>query len=353
MPFFTNGMKSIEDADIVEGTIVLVRTDWNVPVGYSEGNPERSLRVLDTSRIEVTLPTINFALNKGAKVIVMSHFGDGTDSLEIVVKEAANFFPNTQLKFVRDPWNTSSEDGKKVLENLKNGEVAVFENLRFWAEKENDEIFVKQLAEFADIYINEAFSTSHRAHASIVGIPKFLPHFAGFHFLEEFKKLGEAFNPEHPFLFILGGVKFETKLPLVEKFLNIADEIFIGGALAVKAKALPLALNPKIIFPVGDIALLDANTETLEMLGEKIKKAKFVLWNGPLGNYEVGYKEGTLTLARVLADSYAKVIVGGGDTENVIDELNMKDKFYFISLAGGAMLDFLANGTLPGIEALK
>jgi 3-phosphoglycerate kinase len=139
----------------------------------------------------------------------------------------------------------------------------------------------------------------------------------------------------------------------VERFLNIADDIFIGGALAAHAVTMPIAQNPKIILPKGDVTALDANPETLEMLKEKIKVAKFILWNGPLGNYEKGYKAGTLTLARVLADSGAKVIVGGGDTENVIDELGIEDKFYFISMAGGAMLDFLANGTLPGIQALK
>jgi phosphoglycerate kinase len=341
-------IKSIEEANIVEGTIVLIRTDWNVPV--ADG------KILDTSRIEATLPTINFALGKGAKVIIMSHLGDGADSLEIVAKEAEKFFTNTRVKFVRDPWNASSPDGKTVLDNLRRGEVAVLENLRFWMEKENDEGFARRLADFGDIYVNEAFPSSHRKHASIVGVPKFLPHYAGFHFLEEYKKLSEAFNPEHPFLFILGGLKFETKLPLVEKFLEIADEIFIGGALAVKAKEMPLlAQNPKIIFPVGDIMALDASSETLEMLSGKIKEAKFILWNGPLGNYEKGFVAGTVALARMLAESGAKVILGGGDTLAVIKP-EIKDQISthgFISTSGGAMLDFLANGTLPGIEALK
>lgn len=351
-------MRSIEEAEIVEGTIVLIRADWNVPIGEADGGPERSegsLKVLDTSRIEATLPTINFALGKGAKVIVMSHLGDGADSLEVVAKEAEKFLPNTQVKFVRDPWNASSPDGKKVLENLKSGEVAVFENLRFWMEKENDEAFAKRLASFGDIYVNEAFPSSHRRHASIVGVPKFLPHFAGFKFLEEYNKLGEAFNPEHPFLLILGGMKFETKLPLVEKFLKIADEIFIGGALAAKAKKMEIANNPKIIFPAGDYSALDANAETLEVLKLKILNSQFILWNGPLGNYEKGFVAGTVALSRMLADSNAKIIAGGGDTLAVI-KVVIKDKISshgFISTAGGAMLDFLADGTLPGIEALN
>ncbi|MEK7117220.1 MAG: phosphoglycerate kinase, partial [Patescibacteria group bacterium] len=173
-----------------------------------------------------------------------------------------------------------------------------------------------------------------------------------------------AFNPEHPFLLILGGAKFETKLPLVKKFLNIADYIFIGGALAQKALEIEsLTQNPKVILPVGDLSALDVNQETLVLLKSKIENSKFVLWNGPLGKYEEGYKEGTLRLTQMLVDSSApdfakatpgkKVIIGGGDTENVIDELNISHKFFFVSLAGGAMLEFLANGTLPGIEALN
>jgi len=347
MPFFTNGMKSIEEANIVEGTIVLVRVDWNVPI--------KDDKVLDNSRIEATAQTINYCLDKGAKVIVMSHLGDGADSLEVVAKDAGQVFKDRQIKFMRDPWNTTSQDGKKVLENLKCGEIAVMENLRFWMEKENDECFAKKLAEFGDIYINEAFPVSHRAHTSVVKLPQLLPHFAGFKFLEEYSRLSEAFDPEHPFLFILGGAKFETKLPLVEKFLEIADEIFIGGANALPASGKSFADNPKVIFPEGDITALDANTETIVVLEEKIKNAKFILWNGPLGNYEKGFVAGTVALSRLLAESNAKLLVGGGDTLVVVapEVKNKMSSHGFISTAGGAMLDFLANGTLPGIEALS
>lgn len=338
-------MKSIEEAEIIKGTMVLVRVDWNVPV-------DETGKILDTSRIEATLPTINYALGKGAKVIIMSHLGDGADSLENVVKEAEKFFPNNQVKFMRDPWNCCSPDGAKVLENLQGGEVAVIENLRFWMEKENDKNFAEKLSKFGDIYVNEAFPCSHRKHTSIDALPKLLPHYAGFRFLEEYKRLSEAFDPEHPFFLILGGAKFDTKLPLVEKFLNIADDVFIGGALAVKASE-TLPDNSKIIFPVGDYAALDANTETLEVLDEKIKQAKFVLWNGPLGNYEKGFIAGTFALARMIKDSGIKAVIGGGDTENVIDEVISNEPNIFVSLAGGAMLEFLATGTLPGIEALN
>lgn len=340
-------IKSIEEAEIVEGTIALVRTDWNVPV--KEG------KVLDASRIEASAKTINFVLDKGGKVIVLSHLGDGADSLEPVVEEARKIFAERQVKFVRDPWNISSEDGKKVLENLKSGEIAVMENLRFWMEKENDDDFAGKLSAFGDIYVNEAFPVSHRAHTSIVKLPKLLPPFAGFRFLEEYEKLSEAFEPQRPFLFILGGAKFETKLPLVEKFLGIADDIFIGGANALPASGMPLASNSKIIFPVGDVAALDANQETIAVLSEKIREAEFVLWNGPLGNYEKGFVAGTVALSRLLAESEAKVVVGGGDTLALVkkETQDQISSHGFISTAGGAMLDFLANGTLPGIKALK
>ena len=338
-------IKSIEEADIMDGTIVLVRTDWNVPV--------KDGRVLDTSRIEASVKTINFLLNKRAKVVVLSHLGDGTNSLEEVVREAEKFFPNIRVRFVKDPWNSSAIDGKQALGDLVAGEVAVLENLRFWMEKENDDNFAEQLAQIGDVYVNDAFSVSHRKHTSMVKLPALLPHFAGFRFLEEYQALSVAFNPNHPFLFILGGAKFETKVPLVEKFLDTADNIFIGGKNAVEAINLPLAQNFKVILPIGDITALDISDETLEMLERKIKEAKFIVWNGPLGKYEDGYVEGTKKLARLLDESNAKIIIGGGDTENVIDDLELKNPNIFVSLSGGAMLEFLSTGTLPGIEALE
>lgn len=316
-------IKSIEEADIKEGTRVFVRVDWNVPV--TEGG-----EVADGSRIEVSLPTIEYIKSYGGIPIIASHFGRKGELIEPVIDFARKSYPLLR-------------DKVEFLENLRKDK----------REEANDESFAKELADKANIYINDAFSVSHRKHASIVGTPKFLPHFAGFRFLEEYNKISECFNPEHPFLLILGGAKFETKLPLVQKFLDIADIIFIGGKNTSEAQNLEIAQNPKIIFPIGDIDALDANTETLEILKEEIDGARFVLWNGPLGKYEDGHIAGTVALARLLAESSAKVIVGGGDTEHCIDDLRIEDKFYFISLAGGAMLEFLASGTLPGIEALE
>ncbi|MBX4206569.1 phosphoglycerate kinase, partial [Candidatus Parcubacteria bacterium] len=211
----------------------------------------------------------------------------------------------------------------------------------------------KELAQGSDIYVNEAFSVSHREHASIVNVPKFLPSYAGLRFAEEFERLSKAFNPPHPFLLLLGGAKIETKLPLVEKFSKIADTIFVGGAMAVKANELGLQENYGVMFPTGDLAALDANDETLRRLKAKIMEAKFIVWNGPLGKYEAGYAKYTNELAEAVAGAEAETIIGGGDTLAAIQNLNILEKFSFVSTAGGAMLEFLAEGTLPGIKALS
>jgi phosphoglycerate kinase len=267
------------------------------------------------------------------------------------------------------------------------------ENLRFFeGEKKNDPKFAKELASLADIYVNDAFPVCHREHASIVGVPKLLPSYVGFQLEKEVANLSRAFNPAHPFLFILGGAKFETKLPLLAKFLDIADQIFVGGALAndlFKAKGFEIGQSlisktgidlsafiksPKLLLPVDIInqegvskaadslsltdKIMDDGPKTLQMLKEKISAAKFILWNGPLGMYEGGYKQPTLELAKIIGEATAGTsgvvsIVGGGDTLAAIEELQNQDKFTFVSTGGGAMLDFLAKGTLPGIEALE
>lgn len=337
-------IKLITEANIGEGTRVLVRVDWNTPLD-NQGN------VSDDSRIRASAKTINHILDRGGIAITLSHLGDGSGSLLGVAEKAKEVFAEREVKFVQDPWNKTL--GEEAMKKVLPGEIIVIENLRFWKEKENDPDFAERLSNLGDIYVNEAFPVSHRKHTSIVLLPRLLPCFAGFRFLEEFEKLSTAFNPEHPFFFILGGAKFETKLPLVEKFLDIADNIFIGGAMVEHARALPIGNHPKIIFPTGEKNALDANFETIENLKSKIENSKFVLWNGPLGNYENGYTAGTATLASYLSESKAKTIVGGGDTLSAIKELNLENKFFFVSTAGGAMLDFLANETLPGIDALN
>mgnify|MGYP001574185704 FL=1 len=308
-------MKKIKDIKNLKGKRVLVRVDWNVPIENGQ--------VLDEFRIKKSLPTLEFLKSRGAKLIIATHLEPTTQSMEPIKK----YLP----------------DGAELLENLRlnHGEEA------------NDEEFAKFLGAKADIYVNEAFSVSHRQHASIVGVPKFLPSYAGLQFEKEVQELSKSFNPPKPFFLILGGAKFETKLPLIEKLLPRADFVFIGGGMAKATVLTPLASNPKVLFCVGDIAAIDANSETIALIKEKVDISKFILWNGPLGNYENGYTEGTFALAKILAESGKEVIVGGGDTLAAIEKLKIVDKFSFVSTGGGATLDFLANGTLPGIKALE
>lgn len=308
-------LPTLREAGDLSGKRVLVRIDWNVPI-------ENRL-VQDDFRIRQSMPTIELLQKSGAKVILMTHL----ESDEASVEPLRKYVP----------------EGVELLENLRNDP----------REKENSPEFAKELASQADIYVNEAFSVSHRAHASIVGVPKFLPSFVGLEFEREVTELSKAFTPPHPFLFILGGAKFETKLPLVKKFQDIADEIFIAGANAKPASEMGFLNAPKITFPLGDIAALDADEPNLNLMKQKIEASELILWNGPLGKYEAGYTEGTKALARIIAESGKKSIVGGGDTLTAIQALGLDDKFTFVSTAGGAMLDFLANETLPGIEALK
>lgn len=307
-------MKSIREIGDISGKKVLVRVDWNVPLVNG--------LVRDDLRIKRSLETVNFLVERGAKVTLMTHLEPEERTVEVL----KTFLPV----------------GVEILENLRQNK----------GEKENSEEFAKELVSLADIYVNEAFSASHREHASIVLVPKLLPSFAGLGFMNEVENLSKAFSPKHPFLFILGGAKFETKLPLVKKFLNIADDIFVAGLNAKPAFEMGFDKEAKITLPVGDLSATDLTTENLDILEEKIKKSEFVVWNGPLGKYEDGLKEGTLRLAQMLGDSGKEVVVGGADTLAAIKELNIIDKFTFVSSGGGAMLDFLANGTLPGIEAL-
>jgi phosphoglycerate kinase len=383
-------LRSFGSADAATGKIagkrVLLRLDLNVPI--------QNGAVTDGFRIHQSLETVSFLIKGGAKVVVVAHLeGKDYKSLDVVCEYARQFFPAV---FVKDPWGV---EGAGVLAGLADGQVVIVENIRNWdGEKKNDPDFAKKLAALVDIYVNEAFSVSHREHASIVGVPKLLPSYAGFNFEKEVTNLSKAFNPPRPYLFILGGAKFETKAPLIKKFLGIADNVFVGGALAndlYKAKGYEIGAsacsdqdfgfaemlaNPKLILPADVVVegatggnvekkvtrkadavlpgekIWDDGTQTIAELLPFIKQAKFILWNGPLGRFETGYTEGTFALARAVAGASAagaETVVGGGDTLASIEELKLSDKFTFISTAGGAMLDFLANETLPGIEALE
>jgi len=372
-------MKTLKDIPHLEGVRVLLRADFNLPLVNGT--------VRDDFRIKAALPTIHYLWEKGAKIIMISHI-EASDGSNLSLEPVAEYLNkmNERVIFVKDYKRVH-----ELVEEGKNGEVFLLENLRYFdGEKNNDPKFAKELASLADIYVNDGFSVSHREHASIVGVPKYLPSYAGIQLEKEVTNLSRALKPEHPFIFILGGAKFETKLPLLDKFVSIADMIFVGGALAndlfkakgyevgtsrVSDKAIDLSKfvsDPKILLPL-DIEtetdeikpankllptdkIMDSGPQSVELLREKINTSKFILWNGPLGMYEGGFKEPTQELAKIISEATtngATSIVGGGDTLAAINELGNHDTFTFISTGGGAMLDFLAKGTLVGIEALE
>jgi phosphoglycerate kinase len=369
---------TLRDLPDVSGQPVLVRLDLNVPVANG--------KVVDDFRIKKALPTLNLLREKDAKIIILSHIEGGTDTLKPVYEYLKNTL-SLPVTFCED----CIESGLDAGAMLQNGELLLCENIRLYdGEKKNDEDFAKKLSALGKYFVNDAFSVSHRKHASVVGIPKFLPSFIGLQFEEEITQLSKCFNPPHPFVFILGGAKFDTKIPLVEKFLPLADTIFIGGALAndfFKAEGLEVGAslvsegeldlkqyleNKKIVLPVDVVVttnekiatkkpnevlatdtILDAGEETIELLKKYLLTAKCVLWNGPLGNYEKGFTEPTMELARLISVTDSLSIVGGGDTLATIAELHLDDKFSFISTGGGAMLDFLAHESLPGLDVLS
>lgn len=382
-------MKTLIDIPHLTGVKVLLRADFNVPM--------KNGVVVDDFRIRAALPTVDFLCSKGATVILVSHLEDN-DGENLTLQPVAD-----QLKKLGEPV-TFIKDYKAAYSTIEAGSlepgagrVFLMENLRFFeGEKKNDPKFAKELASLADIYVNDAFPVCHREHASVVGVPKLLPSYAGLQLEKEVENLSRAFNPAHPFLFILGGAKFETKMPLLVKFLDIADQVFVGGALAndiFKAKGFEVGRslvsktvidlshitnNPKLLVPLDVInqehasktpdslsatdEIMDDGPKTLAMLKEKVSAAKFILWNGPLGMYEGGFKRPTLELAKMIAEATSgeagknggvTSIIGGGDTIAATEELKNQAKFTFVSTGGGAMLDFLAKGTLPGIEALE
>ena len=370
-------LPTIRDIPNLEGVRVLLRVDFNVPI--------RKGAIADDIRIRAALPTIEFLRGKGAKIIMISH-------LEVLEGETATLEPVANRLAELGVSVTFVKDYAKVLplveKDMQNGTCILLENLRYFeGEKKNDLKFSRELASLADVYVNDAFSVSHREHASIVGVPTFLPGYAGLQLEKEVTNISRAFDPAHPFLFILGGAKFATKLPLLLKFMEKADAVFVGGALAndfLKAKGYEVGMsllsegtfdfsfflnNPKLLLPIDVITdkhetkpangvdkadkIYDVGPATMKMLAEKIATMKFILWNGPLGMYEDGFTGPTLELAKLIGDtSGCTTIVGGGDTLAAIAALGNEDKMTFVSTAGGAMLDFLTKGTLPGIEAL-
>lgn len=358
-------IRSVRDVE-VSGKRVLVRVDFNVPL--VEGV------ITDDTRIKAALPTISWLLEHGAKVSLLTHLGRP----EGKVVESLRTAP---LK-------------ARLNELLPGADITMLENVRFdGGDETNDAAYAKKLAEGADIFVNDAFAVSHRAHASVVGITKFLPSYAGFLLENEIKKLSEALTPPPGAIAIIGGAKFETKQPLLKKILSLYSTILLGGALGndiIKARGFPFGASLVSSIPVpidiassekiyvaGDIvmrvlekegedikrealvnniraneSIVDIGSRTAKLWSEKISAAPFVLWNGPMGIYEEGYTTGTDMLANALAKSGVRAVVGGGDTIAALSKFSFDKEKVFISTGGGAMLEFLTAGTLPGIEVL-
>lgn len=370
-------MNKVQTLKNIKGKYVLLRADFNVPI--------KAGKIEDTFRIEKTFPTLGYLVKQGAKVIIVSHAGDdGKQTLKPIANYLGKFF---NVRFSKEVLGSVTTKERSLMEN---GSLLILENIRKEVgEKKNNPQLAKKLAQLADIYVNDAFSVSHREHASIVGIPKLLKSYAGIQLQNEIKHLDIVIKkPKHPFLFILGGAKFDTKLPLLKRFMKSADSILIGGALSNQVfkeigyeTGISLVENAnfglkkivqdeKINLPLDVIAvsgknksiknpinltkkdnMLDIGPLTLKLLIKEIKKAKLILWNGPLG--KAPYLDGTKKALGAVASSKAISIIGGGDTVEFISQSNTEKKFTFVSTGGGATLEYLSEGSLSGIDALR
>ncbi len=368
-------LPSVRNIKDLQGKRVLLRASLNAPVEKG--------KVTETFRLEAALPTLDFLKSTGAKVIVVGHIGrEPEESLKPVYEALSEM---TEVK-----WGGGLKEAAAMVAELQPGEAIMLENLRQDERETNGDLgLARELSALADIYVNDAFSDSHREHASITGVPRYLPSYFGESFVREYQELKKVMNPKHPALFILGGAKFETKMPLVEHYARIYDTVYIGGALAndiYKAKGYEvgqslvsdvdlsghaLLEDAQVLVPsdvvvrdgegkkeVGaravlpDETILDIGPVALKELESMVAAAETILWNGPLGNFEKGFSLGTEMLAQMIARSKAYSVVGGGDTVAAIRSLGLEDHFGFMSTAGGAMLVFLETGTLPAIDAV-
>ncbi len=376
-------MRTVADIPNLHNVPILVRAPLNEPIENGE--------VANDFRLRRTIPTIEFLASKGAKVIMCGHIGrDPSETLQPVYRALAKRLPHVSFS-----GESIGERARAAARALYPGDILVLENLRrHKGEVENNPAFAKELAQLADVFVQDAFDTAHRLHASIVGVPDILPSYAGLLLAEEVRQLFVARTPARPSLAIIGGAKFSTKEPVLKELFSLYEKVFVGGALAndfLLAKGYTVGtslvsgaddnavraflVNNSLLLPVdaymarkdapredarvGDVtnvaddeAILDAGPQTQKQLAQLSQCAKTILWNGPLGHYESGFTEGTKALALAIAQSGAHSIVGGGDTITAIEELGIAEHFSFISTGGGAMLAFLTHGTLPGIEAI-
>ncbi|MEI8361179.1 MAG: phosphoglycerate kinase [bacterium] len=392
-------IKSIESLKgKLENKVVLVRVDYNVPL--------KNGKVKEDYKITTSLPTINFLIEQGAKIILMSHLGDPGGKVDkklslLPVAERLGKLTKIKIKFL-DTLNHKTI--KHLSTKLVKGEVVLLENLRFNAgEEKNDQVFAKSLASFASIYVNNAFAVSHRAHASVSAIKKYLPSYAGLLLFDEIDSLEKALNPKQPLVVLMGGAKVKTKLPIIKKFLPVADHILLGGVIANDVlklldfevgksmtsgdsvagmelvKLYKKAGNHKIILPmdfvvsehkngsgkvvvkkVGAIGkkdyIFDIGPETVSFYARFIKRANTLVWNGPMGWFEnPDFRHGTMALTRYLASlskGAAFGVAGGGETVEALKLSKMFDDVDWVSTAGGAMLEYLSGAKLPGLDKI-
>lgn len=371
-------MKKITDLATLKGVRVIVRASLNIPLENGQ--------IRNAFRLKRALPTLRYLQEQGAKTIIVGHIGrKPEETLKPVFDELSKHFPMHWGGRIDSP-----EFGERA-NLLSEGTFLMAENIRQDArEEENSLELAHIIAQYGDVYVNDAFAEAHREHASLSALATLLPAYAGLTLLEEVTHLERVMVPHHPSLFMIGGAKFETKMPLVEKYLNLYDHVFVGGALAndvFKALGYEVGLSlvsdasitgaeflksPKLILPVDVIVdgpkgvrtcapqevmknehIFDCGPATTALLAEHIKNAATILWNGPFGNYEAGFQESTETTMRHLAESEAFSVVGGGDTVASIESLGLNDKIGFVSIGGGAMLTYLEHGGTPVLDLLK